>query len=59
MEDQLTSLNKKFQTSSYLDESSLKKVITDTKLTKTDIQDWFSRKQRVNNDNKKTLDLQR
>ena len=43
-EDQLTALNKQFQTSSYLDGSSLKKLITETKLTKTQIQDWFSRK---------------
>ena len=61
MEDQLTALNKQFQTSSYLDGSSLKKLITETKLTKTQIQYWFSRKWRANNDNdnKKKLDLQR
>ena len=39
VEDQLTALNKQFQTSSYLDNSSLKKLITETKLTKTYIQD--------------------
>ena len=38
-EDQLTSLNKQFQTSSYLNDSSLKKLISETKLTKTQIQD--------------------
>ena len=55
MEDQLTALNKQFQTSSYLDGSSLKKLITETKLTKTQIQDWFSRKRRANNDNKENI----
>ena len=60
-EDQLTALNKQFQTSSYLDGSSLKKLITETKLTKTQIQYWFSRKRRANNDNdnNQKLDLQR
>ena len=55
VEDQLTALNKQFQTSSYLDNSSLKKLITETKLTKTYIQDWFSRKRRANNDNKENI----
>ena len=54
-EDQLTALNKQFQTSSYLDGSSLKKLVTETKLTKTQIQDWFSRKRRANNDNKENI----
>ena len=52
MEDQLAFLNKQFQTSSYLDNNSLKKLITESKLTKTDMQYWFSRKRRANNDNK-------
>ena len=34
-DDQLTALNKQFQTSSYLDCSGLKKLITETKSTKT------------------------
>ena len=54
-EDQLTALNKQFQTSSYLDGSSLKKVITEMKLTKTQMQGWFSRKRRANNDNKENI----
>ena len=54
-EVQLTALNKQFQTSRYLDGSSLKKLITETKLTKTQIQDWFSRKRRANNDHKENI----
>ena len=40
-EDRLTALNKQFQTSSYLDDSSIEKLITETKLINTLIQDWF------------------
>ena len=54
-DDQLTALNKQFQTSSYLDSSKLNKLITETKLTKTQIQDWFSRKRTANNDNKENI----
>ena len=54
-EDRLTALNKQFQTSSYLDDSSLKKLIRETKLTNTLIQDWFSTKRRINNDNKENI----
>ena len=56
-DEQLIALNKQFETSSYLDDSSLKKLITETKLTKSHIKHWFSRKWRANNDNKKTLDI--
>ena len=55
MDIQLTALNKQFQISSYLDSSNLKKLITETKLTRKQIQDWFSRKRRANNDNKENI----
>ena len=54
-EGQLTDLNKQFQVSSYLGDSTLKKLIAETKLTKTQIQDLFSRKRRANNDNKESI----
>ena len=58
-EDQFTALNKQFQTSSYLDNSSLNKLITETKLRKTQYKIGFQENEEQIMIIKKTLDLQR
>ena len=53
--NELTALNKKFQTSSYLDNSSSKKLIKEQSWQKPRYKISFQKKRRPNNDNKENI----